>query len=181
MIKIASLRNENSGVNIPQMLFERRADDLIDLGPMRLTERVIWQAIENTTIPYKDWTARKEIIGDNTFLHLFIELKNNYIASEKGIATAIYEEIKKLDDGGITHSDLPHLERLLSLKLLNVTLLQEGAFANYAAQRQSEGADLAHLKPPHINAPDEVLALLGAKVKAVPEEEPAKIEASIQR
>jgi hypothetical protein len=37
------------------------------------------------------------------------------------------------------------------------------------AQRQTEGADLAHVKPPHINSSDRVLSLLGAKVEAAPE------------
>jgi len=50
------------------MAFERRADDRIDVGLMRFTEKMIWQAIENTTIPYKDWTARKEIIDANPTL-----------------------------------------------------------------------------------------------------------------
>jgi len=45
---------------------------------------------------------------------------------------------------------------------VKVTLLPKGTFANYTAQRQAEGADLAHLKPPHINPPEEMLAhLLG--------------------
>jgi hypothetical protein len=63
-----------------------------------------------------------------------------------------------------------------------ITLLPEGAFANYAAQRQAEGADLAHLKPSHINPPEKVLLQLGAKVKPVTEEVvPEKVRASINR
>jgi hypothetical protein len=179
MVRIVSLENSHTGTKLPQMVFERRADDLIDLGTIRLTERIIWQAIENTTIPYKDWTAHKEIVNGKPMLHLYLELKNDYIASEKGVATAVYEEIKKLDDGFI-HKDMPHLERLLELTPLMVTLLPEGAFANYAAQRQAEGADLAHLKPSHINPPEKVLLQLGAKVKPVVEEvTPAKVRASI--
>ena len=59
MIKITSLQNDNLGINLPQMIFERRADDLIDLGFVRLTERIIWQALENSGLPYVGWTARK--------------------------------------------------------------------------------------------------------------------------
>ncbi|MBL7209821.1 MAG: GH3 auxin-responsive promoter family protein [Dehalococcoidia bacterium] len=172
MVRITALRNDKLGTDIPQMVFERRADDLIDLGPIRLTEKVIWQAIENTTIPYADWAARKEIIGERAVLRLFFELKDNYIASEKGVATAVYEQIKKLDDGFI-YEDLGSLERLIDFKPIEVTLLAEGAFANYRAQRQAEGADLAHLKPPHINPSESMLSLLGAKLKAVPEVEVA--------
>jgi len=170
VIRITSLKNDNLGIDIPQMAFERRADDLIDLGPIRLTERIIWQAIENTNIPYVDWTARKEIVEGRPVLHLYIELKDGYIASEKGMAAAVYKQIKKLDDGFI-HQDLESMERLIDFKPIDVTLLPEGAFANYIAERRAEGADLAHLKPRHINPSDAELSLLRARVKAVPEVE----------
>jgi hypothetical protein len=80
----------------------------------------------------------------------------------------VYEQIKRLDDGFI-HGDLSSLERIIDFKPIEVTLLPEGAFANYIAQRRAEGADLAHLKPPHINPSEKVLSLLGAKVKLMPE------------
>ncbi len=57
---------------------------------------------------------------------------------------------------------------------VKATLLPPGAFANYTAQRQAEGADLAHLKPPHINPSDKVLSLLLAKPEVAPE---VKVEA----
>ncbi len=170
IIKITSLRNENLGIDIPQMTFVRHADDLIDIGLMRLTEKIIWQALENTGIPYLDWTARQEIINEKPMLHLYLELKNNYIASEKGIATAVYEQIKKLDDGFI-HKDLASLEGLIGFKPIAVTLLSERAFSSYSAQRKAEGTESGHLVPPHINPSDDVLSLLGAKVKTMPEEE----------
>ena len=176
MIRITSLRNEKLGIAIPQMTFERRADDLIDLGLMRLTEKVIWQAIENSTIPNAGWTARKEIVNNSPTLHLYLELKDNYIASKKGIATAIYDQLKKLDDGFI-HSDVKSVETLIDFKPIQVTILPEGAFANYVAHRQSEGADLAHLKPPHMNPSDEILALLMTKRKTPVEvEELAEVQ-----
>jgi len=53
---------------------------------------------------------------------------------------------------------------------VEVNLLPLNAFANYTAQRQAEGADLAHLKPPHINPSEKVLSLLKGKPEAVPEE-----------
>jgi hypothetical protein len=170
MIRITSLRNENLSIDIPQMAFERRADDLIDLGTIRLNETVIWKAIENTNIPYVDWTARKEVIEEKPMMHLYIELKENYIASEKGLATAVYEQIKLLNDGFI-HYDLPSIEKLIDYKPITVTMLSEGAFSRFVAKRQAEGADLAQLKPPHINPSDDVLALLGAKPERVSEAE----------
>ncbi len=172
MVRITSLRNDKLEIDIPQMVFERRADDLLDIGFMRLTEKIIWQAIENTGIPYADWVAYKEIADERSVLHIHLELKDGYVASEKGLATAIYEQIKKLDDGFI-HGDLSSLERIMDFKPLEITLLPEGAFANYIAERRAEGADLAHLKPPHINPSDKVLSLLGTKIRTKPEAEVA--------
>ena len=163
MIRITAMENEKLGIKIPQMAFERRADDLIDLGIIRLNETVIWKAIENTGIPYADWTARKELVnGQQPAMHLYIELKDNYIASEKGMARAVYEQVKKLDDGFI-HYDLPSMEKMTNFEPIVVTLLSENAFKRYAQERQAEGADLAQLKPPHINPSDEILQRLGIR------------------
>jgi hypothetical protein len=168
VIKITSLRNEKLGIDIPQMAFERRADELIDIaGFLRVTERTIWQAVENTNISYADWTARKEVVEGRPVLHLYIELKDGYIASERGMATAVLEQIKKFDEGTFYSG----LENMLELNPLEVTLLPEGAFANYIAKRRAEGADLAHLKPRHINPSDAELAVLSARVRVVPEVE----------
>ena len=165
IIKITSLSSEKLGIDIPQMAFERRADDIIDVaGFLRLTEKTIWQAVENTSIPYADWTARKEVAEGKSVLHLFIELKDGYIASEEGMATAVLEQLRKFDEGTF----YGNLASTLDANPIEITLLPEGAFANYIAQRRAEGADLAHLKPRHINPSDAELALLRTRVKAVP-------------
>ena len=181
MIRITSLRNENLNIDTPQMVFERRADELIDItGFGHLTEKLIWEAIENTGIPYVNWTARKEMVGDKPMLHLYVELKGNYIASEKSVAAAIYDQLIKLDS--VHHYNIyiayGDPENVLGLKPVQVTLLPQGAFSSYMAQRQAEGADLGHLKPPHIKPSDKVLSLLGAPgvvVEAVPATEAERI------
>ena len=165
VIRITSLRNEKLGIDIPQMTFERRADDLIDIGAfLRLTEKAIWQAIENTNIPYTYWTARKEVTDGRPVLHLYLELKDGYIASERSIAAAVFEQFRKFDEGTV----LSGLEGILDSNPIKITLLSEGAFANHIASRRAEGADLAHLKPRHINPSEKELALLRAKVEAMP-------------
>jgi len=178
MVRITALRNEKLNIDIPQMVFERRADDLVDLGFMRLTERVIWQAIENAGIPYCGWTSRKEV-GVASRLHLYIELKDNYIADEEAVATAVYEQIKKIDDGLYVYQDLSSLEKLIGFKPIEVTLLPAGVFTNYKNQRQAEGAELVHLKPPHINPSDKALSLLGATAGAMSEEVPVAVEEKV--
>jgi len=165
IIRITSLRNEKLNIDIPQMVFYSRADDRIDIsGFGRLTERVIWEAIENSGIPYKNWTACKETIGDRAILHLYLELEDNYVASEEVVAATVYGELQKLDS--IYHynqySAYSDPETMLGLKPIKVTFLPQGAFARYISQRQAEGADLGTIKPPHINPSDKVLSLLGA-------------------
>ena len=167
MVRITSLRNEKLGIDIPQMLFERRADDLLDFVFVRLTERTIWQAIEDTQIPYEDWTAYKK--AGEPVLSLFIELKNNYQGNEANVMATVREQIIKSDNDKDTKSLIrDDFAAMINFKV-EINLLPHGAFANYIAQRQAEGADLAHLKPPHINPSDKVLSLLLAKPEAMPE------------
>jgi len=161
MVRITSLRNEKLGIDIPQMVFERRADDLIDFNIIRLTEKTIWQALERTGVGYKDWTAYKE--PGQMVLRLFVELKNGCSDTEQDIAAAVYDQIMKPgnDDGTLSAASNDVVDMInFSVK---VDLLPSGAFAGYTAHRQAEGADIAHLKPPHVNPPDKVLELLQAR------------------
>lgn len=154
VIKIASLRNESLNVGIPQMVFGSRIDSVIYMaGFARLSERTIWQAIENSGLAYKEWMARKED-GEKPILHLYLELKPSAEVFDGQVATAIHEQLKKLDD---FYADL---ETMVGLRPLKVTLLPRGAFRAYRAKQRAAGADLAHLKPPHINPPDDIVDFL---------------------
>jgi hypothetical protein len=172
LIRVISLRNENLNIGLPQIMFERRADELIDIGGfVRLTERIVWQAIENTSIPYTDWTARKDTVDGKPVIRLYIELKDNYIASEKGVATAVYNELLKLDReyNCNFYECFGSPEAVLGIKPVEVTFLRQGAFSRYIAQRQAEGAPLGHLKMVHMNPSDQALASLEAKPEPMPE------------
>jgi hypothetical protein len=162
MIRITSLKNDKLKINLPQMIFERRADDLIDLGFVRLTERTIWQALEISDIPYIGWTARKEINGSKSTLRLYIELKDDNELTEEEIAGLVYDQIKKIDDGLYVYKDIHNLEQLIDFKPIKVTILPAGVFADYKIRRQAEGSSLAHLRPPHINPSDKILSQLGS-------------------
>lgn len=154
LITITSLRNEELDIDIPQMAFSSRVDDLIDIaGFARLTERVIWQAIENSEVAYNDWTVRKEV-GDKPVLHLYLEPKGNSRLTSKQVCELIHEQLKKLD------SNYADLETFASLRPLEVTLLPGNAFQAYMLKQQAAGADLAHLKIPHVNPSDSMLDFL---------------------
>jgi len=175
MVRITSLRNEKLAIDIPQMEFYGRVDDIIDVaGFTRLTEKVIWQAIENTKIPYREWTLRKEL-RDRPVLHLYLELKENGRVTSDEVAGAVHEQLVKLDP---PYADL---EAFIGLRPLEVTLLPQNAFRGYMIKQQAAGADLAHLKPPHINPSDSMIECLVKGVEEVPvsvetEREPEAVE-----
>jgi hypothetical protein len=182
-IKITSLQNEKLNIDIPQMVFNSRADDFVDIASLgRLTDRIIREAIEGTDIPYVDWVARKEIIDNKPVLHLYLELREGYIAREESLAAAIREQFKKLDRKHRCnlYNLIGDMETMLGLKPVEVTLLPQGAFSSYISQRQAEGAPLGYLKLPHVNPSDEVISLLRAPkvvVEAAPVTEAERIAA----
>jgi len=153
LIEIISLRDDDIGIELPQMVFYSRADDVIDLAAFtRLTERDIWQAIEGADVAYLDWTARKEYLARRPVLHLYIELKEERDTEE--VKQAVHGRLRDI------HRPYGELEDLLETDPLEVTPLPPGCFERYYQERQREGADLAHLKPPHMNPSDEIIARL---------------------
>ena len=162
LIKITALRNEKLNIDIPQMTFLTRVDDQIDIaGFTRLTEKAIWQAIENAGLAYEGWTARKESNGVPA-LHLYIELKDNGNTTLQQITAHIHEELKKLD------KPYAELESFTGLSPLVITQLPLGTFHLYKQRQQELGADMTQLKPPHINPADETMAFLLAPTIEVP-------------
>jgi hypothetical protein len=160
LIKITSLSNDRLGIKTPQMAFERRVDDFIDFYVVILTEKSIWQAIDSTGVAYTDWIAHKD--PENLVLNIGLELKEGYQGDKELIASLIYNKLINPDasqnGGTTTENDLADMADF-SIK---VDLLPAGTFASYIARRQAEGADIAHLKPPHVNPPEKVLSILTA-------------------
>jgi hypothetical protein len=163
IVKITSLRNEKLNIDIPQMIFHSRADDIVDItGLGRLTEKLILEAVANSGIPYVDWVTRKEIIDNKPVLHFYLEPREGYIASEGSLATAIFEQFQRIDRKYRCNFFrlIGDVETVLGLKPVKVTLLPQGAFSSYSAQRRADGALLENLRPPRVNPSDEALSLL---------------------
>jgi hypothetical protein len=150
LIKIVALKDEEAGINLPQMAFESRADGLIDIaGFTRLDEKTIWQAIYNTGIKNEDWSTRKEYDEDKPIIRLYIELKEE--SDVKELERLIHQELLSLN------RNYEDLESMLGIQPLRVTVLPKGSFQRYYNEKQKAGLDLAHLKPPHTNASDVVI------------------------
>lgn len=164
VLTITSLRNANLGVDIPQMVFDSRIDGILDIaGFTRLSEKTIWQAIENSGLVYEEWTVLKEI-EETPVMHLYIELKRDGDAMHERAVARVHEQLVKLDP------DYGNLETMLGMKPLKVTLLPRGTFFRYFLKQREAGADLAHLKPPHMNPSDDVVERLLQSVEETPAE-----------
>ena len=162
LVKITALRNEQLNIDIPQMTFLTRVDDQIDIaGFTRLSEKAIWQAIENAGLAYEDWTARKESNGVPA-LHLYIEARENENMSLQEMTARIHEELKKID------KPYAELESFTGLSPLVVTQLPRNTFRLYKEKQQESGADITQLKPPHINPSDETVEFLLAPILKEP-------------
>ncbi|GAH81957.1 unnamed protein product, partial [marine sediment metagenome] len=112
-------------------------------------EKTIWQAIANTGIKYTEWSVCKEYDRNQAFIRLYLELQEEKEAAE--VESMINEQLKIVD------LDYGDIDSYLALQPVRVTLLSSGTFQRYMEVKRREGADLAHLKPTHINAPEAVI------------------------
>ena len=150
IIKCVALEDEEAGVKLPQIVFDCRGDDLIDIaGFARLDEKTLHQALAKSGLAWEDWSARKEDENGSPVMRLYVELKKDSKATE--VEEILHKQLVSLN------SDYAHLESMLGLKPLRVTLLPAGSFKRYYEEKRRAGADLGHLKPPHMNASDEVM------------------------
>jgi hypothetical protein len=153
VVRVISLTDEETGVNLPHFEFQCRIGETINLGGLcDLDEKTIWQAITNTGIKYVEWSATKEYEQNQTFLRIYIEPKES-LEAEK-FMVLIDQQLKQVD------TDYKDLEYYLHLQPVRITILSPGTFERYREEKVKEGADLAHLKPPHMNAPEAVIQRL---------------------
>ncbi len=150
LIRVTSVADEEAEVYLPQIAFESRADDLIDIaGFTRVSEKIVAQAIANIGVKFKDWTIRKEVKDSKPTLHLYIELTG--IDKSPSLAPALHRELTELD---------PHyndLDKMMNIQPLQVTELRPGTFDNYYMKKRQQGAELVHLRPSRMNASDDVI------------------------
>ena len=155
LIRVLSLEDRETGVRQPQITFQARASEVIDLaGLTQLDEKTVWKALEATGVRYEEWTARKEYDHNVGFLRLYIELKEDERGQEREIEQRLDEQLKALD------VDYRDLEGWLGLQPVRVTILPPGTFQRYYEERKRAGADLVHLRPPQINPPEVVVQQL---------------------
>ncbi len=152
LFEVVANGDEEVSSKLPQMKFYSRSDDIIDLGSfLRLTERDVWKTIEATGLDYVDWVARKQSTSAYPTLQLYIELTKATSISEEKVQEMIRQSFST------RFSDYNDMKEILDVEPVTVSLLPTGAFAAYMKVKEAAGADLAHLKPPHMKPSDEVL------------------------
>lgn len=155
LFEVISNGDEEIDSELPQMKFYSRADDIIDLGSfLRLTEREIWKTIEASGLAYRDWVAQKHINKSYPSLHLYLELVDPASLSEEEVQKKIRQAFSN------RFPDYNDMKEILSIEPVVVKLLPGGAFGAYMKAKLAAGADLAHLKPPHMKPSDEILQKL---------------------
>jgi hypothetical protein len=154
LIRFISQRDTEVGIDLPSMICAGRSDGLIDLAGFTglIDEPMAWRAIHGTGLAYEDWTLRKEIGPGGAFLHLFVEPKDD-IAPE--------EMHRRVDENLRTANPFyADLETMLETRPLEVTLLRPGTFRAYYLEQQAAGADMSHMKPPHMNPSESTIESL---------------------
>jgi hypothetical protein len=153
IVKILSMEDSETGVRLPQIVIQRKVGDTIDLaGLATLDEKTIWQAISNAGIEYNDWIAFKEYEDGNSYLKIYLELREGRDPEE--IQPMIHKHLEFIDE------DYRDIDTYLKLQPVRVKTLLPGTFKSYMEKKMEEGADLAHLKPKHINPSQEDLQQL---------------------
>jgi hypothetical protein len=152
LFEVISNDDQEIGSELPQVRFYSRADYIIDLSNfVRFTEKDIWKTIGATGIEYEDWAARKENIAGNSVLHIYIELKPSNEITEEGLHGELDKQFSA------RFSDYRDIKGILGYNPLVVTKLPPGSFNAYMKEKTAAGADLAHLKPPHMKPSDEIM------------------------
>ena len=84
-------------------------------------------------------------------LHVYLEPKPSENVILEYFQHKLTVELSKIS------SEYNGLEEILGYCPLRVSLLKPGSFDIYMKQKQQEGADLAHIKPPHMQPSDQII------------------------
>lgn len=166
LVRFHQLEDQQTQIRLPSMTIAGRADGLIEVGSFTglMDEPMFWRAIHDTGLAYEEWTVRKEVDANGPFIHLYLEFKQPTPADQA--RQQIHEQLK------LANPFYADLESMLEIDPLRLTLLKPGTFRAYALEKQAQGADLAHLKPSHMNVSDATIATLLRLSASIPSPAP---------
>ncbi len=159
IVRFTALRDDEMGIQMPQLVMDSRIDDVINLGSLAvLTERAIYEAVVETGQDLIDWFVRKEFGAADAHptLHFYIEGTQDPLQLRQELHQALVK----------THEEYRDFSEMLEVNPIQVTSLTPGTFQAYTLEKQAEGAELGHLKPVRVQPPDQIAdRLLGISVR----------------
>ncbi|MBI4297671.1 MAG: hypothetical protein HY676_03990, partial [Chloroflexi bacterium] len=147
LVRVVSLKDEEAGIYLPQIDFEARCDDRIDLaGFTRLDEKTLWEALDDSRLPYSDWIVRKEYVDAKPYLHLYAEFREEV---NEQYAEKVLDDSLRLKDP--FYDDL---HTMLDIYPVKVTCLSLGTFDRYYEAKRDQGLPLTERRPLRMSAVD---------------------------
>lgn len=138
LIKVLDTRNERLDIDLPQIIYEDRAYDVIDLANFtRITERTLWEALKKAGITDGNWIARKSFAEDHPVMELYLEVKEKSEAND--IGENIHFALRSVD------SDYHDLENIIGYRPMKLVPIPEGSIKK-VLQAQRENKDVLQLE-----------------------------------
>ena len=119
MIKVLSRTNETLDIDLPQIIYEDRVEDVIDLaGFTRITERALGKALALSGIDNANWLAYKAFADNHPLIELILEVQEP--DSTRELEEKIHLALRGVD------SDYRDLESMVGYRPLRVKAIPEG-------------------------------------------------------
>lgn len=151
LIKVLDTRNERLNIDLPQIIYEDRAYDVIDLANFtRITERTLWEAMKKAGITGGNWIARKSFAEDHPVMELYLEVKENSEAGD--IGENIHLALRSVDD------DYRDLEKIIGYRPLRLIPIPEGSLKKVTLKQRENGEGPASEALSRINPSERFIA-----------------------
>jgi hypothetical protein len=124
MIRVLSLRNETLNINLPQIVYEDRIDDVIDLaGFTRINERTIWETLKEAGITHGNWIACKSFSQGHPIVQLYLEMPSPQDSKQqRTMEDKIHQALCLVD------ADYCNLAEMMAYRPLRLAPISEKAF-----------------------------------------------------
>jgi hypothetical protein len=124
LMKCIGLRNEEDNINLPQVKYLDRVNNIIDLaGFTRITKQIIGDSIKLSNLGIEEWSAAKESGENQPFINIYFENSENH--SMEDIRESINQKLMEID------SDYRDVHTMLGYDPLKLTEVKEGTFTKF--------------------------------------------------
>jgi hypothetical protein len=155
MIKVLSRSNENLKIDLPQILYEDRVEDVIDLASFtRITERTLGNALSLAGIGKQNWLAHKAFADNHPLIELVLELPDSVEIDR--LEEKIHLALREVD------SDYRDLGNMVGYRPLKVTAIPLGTLNSLREQTGTGEFSWAAGLGARINPPAKIMALVAA-------------------